>query len=111
MEIILSSAFFLFFIIYFSVRLAISPLLNRHHEIIEDKQDLGLAKLRDIEILSDTELKEIIELYQNKSAREKNYEAYKKYTKVLNELIEIGYLDDEQYSIRLNKLKKYFNID
>jgi hypothetical protein len=111
MGIILSLAIFLFFIIYFSVRLAISPLLNRHDKIIEDKQDFGLVKLRDIELLSDTELKEVMELYQNKSDREKNYEVYKKYAKVLNELKEMGYLADEQYSIRLNKLNKYFNVD
>jgi hypothetical protein len=101
----------LFAIIYCAVRLAIEPLVKKQEEVTTDKQDLGLVKLRDIEVLSNTELEEVIALYQNKGSKKKEYEQYEKYKRVLNELIEIGYLSDEQYSIKISKLKKYYKVD
>lgn len=108
--IILLSAL-LFLIIYFAVKLAIHPLLSEPEQIIDDNQDFGLVKLRDIEILSDNELEDVIELYQNKSAKKVNYEQYQKYAKVLDELKEMSYFTEEKYFNRLDKLKKYFKVD
>lgn len=101
----------LFCVIYFSVRLAINPLLNKQEEPIKDNEDFGLVKLRDIEILSGAELEEIIELYKNKGVKEKDYEQYKKYERVLNELKEMEYFTEEQYLSKVTKLKKYFEVD
>ena len=101
----------LFVIIYFSVRLAIGPLLNKPDEVITENKDFGLVKLRDMEVLNDTELEEVIELYQNKIDRKEDYEQYQKYEKVLNELKDMGYLSDEQYSNKITRLKKYFKIN
>ena len=100
----------LFAIIYFAVRLAIIPLMNETDEDNIYKQDFGLVKLRDIEILSPTELDEVIEIYEKIGAEDENYEQYKKYEKVLNELKEIGYFTDKVYSSRIDKLKKYFKV-
>lgn len=101
----------LFGVIYFSVRLAINPLLNKQEEPIKDNEDFGLVKLRDIAILSDAELEEVIGLYKNKGVKEEDYKQYKKYEKVLNELKEMGYFTEEQYSAKVDKLKKYFEVD
>ncbi|MDR3596906.1 hypothetical protein [Clostridium sp.] len=108
---ILILSLLLFVIIYFSVRLAINPLLNKTEKIITENNDVGLVKLRDIEILSDAELEQVIKLYKNKSVEKKDYEQYQKYEKVLNELKEIEYLSVEQYSSKVNKLKRYFKVD
>ncbi|MHC1682165.1 MAG: hypothetical protein AB6733_04365 [Clostridiaceae bacterium] len=58
-----------YFVFVYSVRLAINPLLNKHNETITEDKDLGLVKLRDIDVLSNPELEEVIELYQKKSIR------------------------------------------
>ena len=104
------SAIFLFSIIYFAVRLAITPLIPKPDEDITYKQDFGLVKLRDIDILSPTELDEVIELYQNRDVKIEDNEQYQKYAKVLGELKEVGYFTDEVYSTRIDKLKEYFKI-
>ena len=99
----------LFFIITIAVRLAINPLLNKEDEIISESEDSGLAKLRDIGVLNNSELEEIIKLYQ--SNKNRNYEQYEKYERVIKELKEIGYFSDKQYSNKMNKLNNYFKID
>jgi hypothetical protein len=104
------SAIFLFAIIYFAVRLAIIPLIPNSDEDIAYKQDFGLVKLRDIDILSPDELDEVIELYQNRDVENQDNYQYQKYAKILDELKEIGYFNDETYSSRLDKLKEYFKV-
>jgi hypothetical protein len=101
----------LFFIIYFSVRLAINPLVKKQNEPSISDNNFGLNKLRDIEVLSNKELEEVIMLYQNQSRAGKNSEQYNKYAKVLNDLKEMKYLDDEQYLIKLSKLKAYYKVN
>lgn len=107
--IIILPAILLFIIIYSSVRLAIKPLLPEITETEIDKSDDGLVKLRDIEVLSNIELEEIIELYHSKSVKTEHRQQYEKYSKVLNELKEIGFLTHEDYNERMEKLKGYFN--
>lgn len=63
MYLIVFSIIVSFAIIYFAVRLAISPLIHRSDDIDTFSQDTGLAKLRDIGILNDTQLEEVIELF------------------------------------------------
>lgn len=108
--VILLSSLILFIIIYSAVRLAINPLLDKSEERINDSQDFGLVKLRDIEVLNDTELEEVIELYQKKSVNKVDYEQYQKYEKVLNELKQMGYFTEEQYFDKLGRLKDYFEV-
>jgi hypothetical protein len=107
---IVLSSILLCAIIYVAVRLAIIPLLEKPDEDITYKQDFELVELRDIDILSPTELDEVIELYQIRDVQNANYEEYNKYAKVINELKEIGYFNDEEYSSRIDKLKIYFKV-
>jgi len=100
----------LFFIIYFAVRLAIRPLLHKSDETITDKQDSGLAKLRDMDVLSTNELEQVIKLYQQRGIKKESYEEYQKYATVLKELNKIGYFTEDVYLSRLDKLKKHFEI-
>lgn len=112
-NVLLSSIIF-FFTIYWAVSLAIKPLLPDADDSQRDKQDLkvvGLVKLRDIEVIDNTELEGIVKFYQNRGIQKENYEEYKKYEKILNELREGRYLDDEDYLNKLEKLKSYFNVD
>ncbi|WP_425804144.1 hypothetical protein ACHOLT_19590 [Desulfitobacterium sp. Sab5] len=98
-----------FAIIYFAVKLAIKPLLDKP-ETETDNKDFGLVKLRDIEILTNTELEDVIGLYQSKSKKKENYQQYKKFAKVLNDLKETGYFTDEEYIGRMEKLKEHFKV-
>ena len=100
----------LFAIIYFAVRLAIIPLLDKPEEDTIDKQDFEFIKLRDIDIVTPTELEEIIELYQNRDVQNEDNVQYQKYAKTLNKLKEVGYFTDAEYSTRIDKLKKYFKF-
>ena len=99
--------FILFIIIYLAVRLAINPLIPKTIELEND--DVGLVKLRDIEVLNNTELEEIIELYHSKSIRNKDRQQYEKYSKVLNELKQIGFFTHEEYGERMEKLDEYYH--
>lgn len=108
---IVLSGIFLFFIIYGAVRLAIDPLLHKQGERNIGSQNLGLIKLRDIGVLTYSEINEIVEIYHNKNAKQEGYEQYQRYLKVLNELKEMGYFTDEQYSNKVDLLKKHFKID
>lgn len=102
---------FLFAIIYFAVRLAVAPLLNKSEESISYKQDFGgLVKLRDMEVLNPDEIEEVIKIYNSIGIKKNNYEQYEQYAKVLKELKEAGYFTEEEYGIRMDKLKKYFKI-
>ncbi|MFL0247153.1 hypothetical protein [Candidatus Clostridium stratigraminis] len=104
------SLILLFTIIYVAVRLAIIPLLYKPEEDVTNTQESGLVKLRDIGILSNDELEYVIKLYQDRHAHNRKYEQYQKYAKVLSELKEIDYFNDEEYSSRIDKLKRYFNV-
>ena len=110
MESIFLLTMFLFGIIYLAVRLAIRPLLHKTDEIIMYKNGFGLVKLRDIEILSPTEFEEVIELYQSKGDKKEDYDQYKKYSRVLNELKVMDYFTFEEYSCRVDKLRKYYKV-
>lgn len=108
---ILLSSILLFIIIFLAVRMAIKPLLYKQEEVIIDTQDTGLEKLRDIGVLSVTELDDVIEFYQKKGEKKENYEQYRSYEKILNELKEMGYFDYEEHSDRMDILKRYYKID
>ncbi len=101
----------LFIIIYLAVRLAINPLLSKQDDADTYKESYGLVNLRDIYVLSNTELEEIIELYQKKHDNKQANKQYQKYKLILEELKEMGYFSDEQYDNKIYMLKKHFNAD
>jgi len=77
----------------------------------KDEEFAELIGLRDMELLSDEELEEVIERYQKERADQENYEKYEKYSGVLNALKEDGYFSEEQYAERSEGLKRHFNIE
>lgn len=102
--------FILFIIIYLAVRLAINPLIPKPIELeyTDSESDVGLVKLRDIEVLTNTELEEIIELYHGKSVKSEDKQQYEKYSKVLKELKDIGFFTYEEFTERMEKLNEYY---
>ncbi|GFP75400.1 hypothetical protein [Clostridium fungisolvens] len=109
MNTLLLWAAMLFLIIFAAVRLAINPLVDKQGDPIEESDDF--VKLRDIDVLSDSELEEIIEFYQKNELKNKNYKQYENYSNALKELKEIGYLSEELYSSKTDMLNDYFKID
>lgn len=70
-----------------------------------------MVKSRDIDVLSDSELEEIIEFYQKKNLKNKDYEQHERYSSELKELKEIRYFSEEKYSSKMDILNDYFKID
>jgi len=103
-------AILLFVIIYVAVRLAIKPLLEEPYEDVKFKRDNELARIRDIGIIRPNEYDDVIELYRNRDADKADNELWLNYGKVLDELKEIGYFTDEEYSRRIEELKSYFKV-
>lgn len=99
----------IFIIVYAAVRLAISPLLVK--EGYYENSGTGLIKLRDMGILNNDELDAAIEFYGSKNIPQGASAKYHRYEKVINELMQIGYLTDEEYLYKVDKLKKYFKLD
>jgi hypothetical protein len=104
------SALLMFAIIYFAVRLSIESLLLQYNKISPEEEDFGLVKLRDIEVISNVELEEVIELFNKKIVKKERYLEYQKYANVLSELKESGYFTDDDYLNRMNKLQKYYKV-
>lgn len=106
----------LYFVIKAAVKAALEDKMERINAVLRREDDNAtdandVIKLRDFGILSDDELEEAAELYQEAKEREETHKAFINYEKVLSELKEIGYLNDEQYMDKSNALKKYCNIE
>ena len=54
-----------------------------------------------MKVFDNSELEEIIELYNNKRNMEKDHLQLQKYSRVLSELKDIGYLTDEEYTKKM----------
>jgi hypothetical protein len=84
---------------------------SKMQESDTEEWDHGLVELRDKGILSNSELEEIIEIYEKKDIEKADEEQYQRYARLLYELRETGYFTDEEYSLRLDRLKRYFKMD
>ena len=85
---------------------------KKDSKVIIVKEDTDkLRELRDMEILSDTELGKAIESYKSVRMNKENNEQYLKYSKILNELNDIEVFNQDLYADKINILKKHFNID
>lgn len=106
--------FILFYVMKAAVKSAIDEIQIKakiDEKCETDKEDAGkLIALRDMEILNDTELEEVIEIYKSVRTNKENNEQYLKYSKVLCELKDIEYFSEGQYADKSDMLKKYFNI-
>ena len=65
-----------------------------------------LMKLRDLEVLSDKELEEIKNFYQEENLREIDHAQYKKYKAILKDLRDKGYFSEVQYQDKINRLNE-----
>jgi len=106
----LLSCFILFIIIFAAVRLAISPLIYPAETDKKDVDESGLIKLRDINVFTNDELNDVIQIFYNKGYENKEQEKYLKYTQVLIELKEIKYFTEEDFNDKMEKLKNYYGI-
>ncbi|MCF0148791.1 MAG: hypothetical protein HUJ77_10405 [Clostridium sp.] len=96
-------------IFFLAIKLA-TPIKrgNKSGKILTKNKEVELVKLRDIEVLSNDEFKEVLKLYHNKNLIKEEYE---KYENLLNELKDIRYFYYEEYASKINKLKKYFKVN
>ena len=109
------ASFILFYVMKAAVKSALEDIeikAKKDIKVIIDKEDLDkLIELRDMEILNDTELEKAIEPYKRVRINKENNEQYLKYSKILSELKDIEYLNQDQYVDKCNMLKKHFSID
>ncbi|CDX04202.1 Hypothetical protein DPCES_4316 [Desulfitobacterium hafniense] len=112
MEAILFYAIVLFIIIFLAVRLAIQPLCQRPHDgAVNEEGELSLIRLRDIGVLDNDELEEIIRFYNQKNASSKKMAEFERYMKVLSESVKQGILTQEEYAERIKRLRIHYFSD
>lgn len=109
-EIIILLGILLFIIIHFAVRAAIISARNIS-VVNEQKDNPDLVSLRDIGVLSNEELEQVIDIYNEKLIKSKNQEKYVKYHKTLTELKEMGFFSDEIYDEKIVEIKESCKID
>lgn len=68
-------------------------------------------KLRDFQLLNEEVLEEVIMIYQNERVNNENREQYLKYSKILDELKETDYFNNEQYGGKINTPRKYYTMN
>ncbi|MEL1135447.1 hypothetical protein AAC978_09690 [Desulfitobacterium sp. THU1] len=85
--------------------------INKDDEKLFAKEnESGLIKMRDIEVLSNSQLEEIIEMRKKKADKNENHELYQKYKKMLDGLKQDGYLDEGEYYTSLDKLEEHYKV-
>lgn len=94
----------LFFIIFFAVRWAISPLIPQEKYEEQNMNDFNLVKLRDIGVFDNNELEEVIRLFGNRQEQNE----YDRYKKILYDLYRLRFLDDETYEEKQELLYEYY---
>ena len=107
------------FILFYVMKAAVSSVLDdrdvkrkKDAQNEKDKENIDeLIILRDMELLTDAELEEVIDLYKAGRAKEQNYEQYNRFLNILDELKESEYLTSEQYIDKCSQLKNQFNIE
>jgi len=109
------SSLILFYVMKAAVKSALEDIeikAKKDLKVIIDKEDSDkLIELRDMEILNDTELEKAIESYKSVRMNKENNEQYLKYSKILSELKDVEYFNQDQYVDKCNMLKKHFSID
>ena len=107
---------FLLFATYFTVKSTVIAWLSRPKNIMEPGSDLNLirlslSKLKDIGVINDYELEDIIKIYEGKKTNKEEELKYLDYFKVLEELKEMGYFDEEVYLSKMLKLRNHYNTN
>jgi hypothetical protein len=109
------AAFILFYVMKAAVKSALDDIrVQKNKDSLKEAVNEGfeaLIALRDLELLSDSELEEAIVMCKNDKADKEVLERFKNYAKTLDDLKAKGYFSDEQYNEKTVALKKHFNID
>lgn len=95
----------LFFIIYFAVRIAITPLIG---EELKHEESSDLIHLRDMGVLTNEEMEDIISVNKIKLEEERLIESHLRYIKILTEAKDRGCIDDENLNNKLEILKQQY---
>lgn len=102
----------LFIVVYFAVRLAITPLLQTKDTPKEvEEQHKKLIQLRDLDIIDNDELEKYIKVYDKVRERAEKKILYEQNKRVLYELKVTGHLSEEEYSNKLQILKDVLGKD
>ncbi|MFY9295875.1 MAG: hypothetical protein WAQ88_00085 [Caldicoprobacterales bacterium] len=102
----------MFIVVYFAVRLAITPLLKTKDTPKEvDEQHKKLIQLRDLGIIDNDELEKLIEAYDKEKGKTENKMLYEQNKQVLSELKIAGHLNEEEYSNKIKTLKDILGVD
>ncbi len=109
------AAFILFYVMKAAVKSALDDIrVQKNKDNLEEAVNEGfeeLIALRDLELLSDSELEEAIVIFKNDKANKENFDRFHNHLKTLDDLKEKGYFSDDQYNGKINKLKRHFNVD
>lgn len=106
------------FILFFVMKAAVKSALDDIRVMKKDsrsKMDRAgikeLIALRDMELLSDAELEEVIAIYKDENGDKEACRQYTKYAGILNHLRENEYFTDEQYNEKINALKEHYHLE
>jgi hypothetical protein len=101
---------------YFSVKSTVTAWLSKPKNMVKTKPELSLVqlsliKLRDIGVLNDKELGDVVKIYETKGFEGREHEDYLDYFKVLSELKEIHYFGEDVFNDKMSKLKNYYKLN
>jgi hypothetical protein len=100
---------FLFVIIWCSVRLAISPLIEKNPENFQS--EIPLKDFFEMNIFSSHEVKTLDEKLYNQDMKKSYYEKFNSYKNIIDGLKKDGFIDEDFYKEKVQKLKEYFEIE
>lgn len=90
--------------------LEIRPLIKHDDSVVTHKSKSGLSNLITIDIISQSEYTELVDLYNKNAIDEQNNNAYIESLKTLDNLKSLNYFTDDEYNLRVVKLKQHFFI-
>ena len=90
--------------------LVIGPLIKHDGSVVTHKSKSGLSNLITIDIISQSEYTELVDLYNKNAIDEQNNKDYIESLKTLDDLKSLNYFTDDEYNLRVVKLKEHFFI-
>jgi len=78
--------------------------------VVTHKSKSGLSNLITIDIISQSEYTELVDLYNKNAIDEQNNNDYIESLKILDNLKSLNYFTDDEYNLRVVKLKEHFFI-
>ncbi len=100
----------LFIVIFVSVRVAISPMLNngKRFGLFEDEH---IHKMKVIGILNDDEIRKYHELNTEETKLSRDVVDYRHFKEVLGRLYDAGHISELTFEKKMIALKKYYSFE